>query len=81
LQGGDHDLVILDEIDVAASCGLLTTNDCLALLDLRPRHVELVLTGRAAPRELLDRADLVTEMREIKHYYRRGTAARAGIEY
>jgi cob(I)alamin adenosyltransferase len=81
LRGGDHDLVILDEIDVAVACGLLTTGDCLALLDLRPRHVELVLTGRAAPRAIQDRADLVTEIREVKHYYRGGAAARAGIEY
>jgi cob(I)alamin adenosyltransferase len=81
LRSGSYDLVILDEIDVAISCGLLTTKDCLGLLDARPGDVELVLTGRWAPQALIDRADLVTEMREVKHYYRQGTAARAGIEY
>jgi cob(I)alamin adenosyltransferase len=81
LRSGVYDVVILDEIDVALSCGLLTLGDCLELLDQRPPHVELVLTGRFAPREVIERADLVTEMREIKHYYRRGIAARPGVEY
>lgn len=81
LQSGDYDVVILDEIDIAICCGLLTADDCLALLDARPSHVDLVLTGRSAPKAIVERADLVTEMREVKHYYRRGAAARAGIEY
>jgi cob(I)alamin adenosyltransferase len=81
LRGGDYDVVILDEIDVAISCGLLSVEDCLDLLDQRPPHVELVLTGRSAPAELIERADLVTEMREIKHYFRRGVTARPGVEY
>jgi cob(I)alamin adenosyltransferase len=81
LASGRYDVVILDEIDVALSFGLLTVPDCLALLDRRPTGVELVLTGRSAPREITERADLVTEMREVKHYYRRGVIARAGIEY
>ena len=61
--------------------GLLTEHDCLALLEERPAHVELVFTGRWAPPALMERADLVTEMREVKHYYRSGVSARAGIEY
>jgi len=81
LRAGKYDVVILDEIDVAIWYDLLTQSDCLALLDERPANVELVLTGRWAPRALLERADLVTEMREIKHYYRQGTPARAGIEF
>jgi len=54
--------------------------EVLAFLDQRPDGVEVVLTGRRAPQELIDRADLVTEMREVKHYYQAGVPARAGIE-
>jgi len=65
---------------VAVWFGVLALQDVLALLDERPRQVELVLTGRKAPQALIDRADLVTEMREIKHYYVQGVEARVGIE-
>jgi cob(I)alamin adenosyltransferase len=81
VRSGEYDVVVLDEVDVAVWFGLLTEGECLALIDERPEHVELVFTGRWAPRALIDRADLVTEMREVKHYYRTGTMARAGIEY
>jgi cob(I)alamin adenosyltransferase len=52
----------------------------LTFLDQKPEHVEVVLTGRRAPRALIDRADLVTEMRSVRHYYQQGVAARVGIE-
>jgi cob(I)alamin adenosyltransferase len=81
VRTGEYDVVVLDEIDVAVWFGLLKENDCLALLDERLPHVELVFTGRWAPQALVERADLVTEMREVKHYYRNGICARAGIEY
>jgi cob(I)alamin adenosyltransferase len=81
LSGGRYDLVILDEIDVALDYGVVTMHDCRRLLDARPEHVELVFTGRNAPPELIACADLVTEMREVKHYFRRGVRAREGIEY
>jgi len=81
LRTGEYDVVILDEIDVAIWYDLLTQDQCLVLLDERPAHVELVFTGRWAPRALLERADLVTEMREVKHYYRQGAPARAGFEF
>jgi cob(I)alamin adenosyltransferase len=74
------DLVIADEINVAAALGLVTVKDVLGLLAARPPRVELVLTGRGAPPALLRRADLVTEMRAVKHYFDRGVAARRGIE-
>ena len=61
--------------------GLLTVEEVLAFLDERPTHVEVILTGRRAPQELIERADLVTEMREVKHYYQQGVAARKGIGY
>ncbi len=81
LTSGDYDLVVLDELDVAVVSGLLSERDCEKLLDARPPQTELVITGRSAPRTILERADLVTEMREVKHYYRRGVVARAGIEF
>ncbi len=77
---GDYDVVILDEANVAVFFGLFTTQDLLDVMDVKPEHVELVFTGRRAPQELIDRADLVTEMREIKHYYTQGVEARTGIE-
>ncbi|MGD2103580.1 MAG: cob(I)yrinic acid a,c-diamide adenosyltransferase [Anaerolineae bacterium] len=80
MLSGDYDLVVLDEINVAIWFGLLTTEEVLHFLDQKPEHVELVLTGRRAPQVLIDRADLVTEMRDVKHYYDRGVEARVGIE-
>jgi cob(I)alamin adenosyltransferase len=77
---GPYDIVVLDEVNVAIWFGLLTVEGVLAFLDARPDHVEVILTGRRAPQELIERADLVTEMREVKHYYRQGVPARKGIE-
>ena len=80
VAAGDYDVVILDEANVAVFFGLFTTQDLLDVIDAKPEHVELVITGRRAPQEVMDRADLVTEMREIKHYYTQGVEAREGIE-
>ena len=81
LTGGDYDEVIADEINCALTCGLLTEPDLLRLADLRPQGTELVFTGRGATPALVERADLVTEMRLVKHYYRdKKLPARAGIE-
>lgn len=80
ITSGEHDLVILDEINVALHYGLLDISDVLDLLEQKPSHVELVLTGRYADERIMDRADLVTEMREIKHYFDKGVKARVGIE-
>jgi cob(I)alamin adenosyltransferase len=80
LLSGEYQIVILDEICVALHFGLLKLAQLLELIDQRPPSVELVLTGRRAPQELIDRADLVTEMREIKHPFQRGVPARKGIE-
>ncbi len=77
---GCYDVVVLDEVNVAIWFGLLTVEEVLAFLDQRPEHVEVILTGRRAPQELIERADLVTEMREVKHYYQQGVLAREGIE-
>ncbi len=80
LKRGCHDVVIADEANCAAACGLLTPADLLGLMDAKPTRVELVLTGRGADPAVLARADLVTEMREIRHYHGKRVKARAGIE-
>jgi len=80
LTGGRYDLVILDEVNGAVSFGLIDVEDLLALMAKRPPSVELVLTGRNADDRVVAAADLVTEMREVKHYYKAGVPARIGIE-
>ncbi|MCP3177713.1 cob(I)yrinic acid a,c-diamide adenosyltransferase [Desulfuromonas sp. KJ2020] len=80
LTSGDYDLVILDEINGAVWFGLLSVEDILDLMAARPASVELVLTGRSADPRVIETADLVTEMTEIKHYYQQGVPARIGIE-
>lgn len=80
MRSGQYDIVVLDEVNVAIWFGLLTVAQVLAFLDEKPEQVEIILTGRRAPQELIDRANLVTEMCEIKHYYAEGVPARVGIE-
>jgi len=80
LRSGGYDVVIADEANVAFSCKLVSEADLLALVDARPAHVELVLTGRNAPHAVIERADLVTEMKPVRHYYDKGVMARKGIE-
>lgn len=80
IKDGVFDVVILDEIFSAISLNLINTNELEELLKLKPQHVEVVLTGRNAPKNILKMADLVTEMKEIKHYYNKGVQARKGIE-
>ena len=81
ITSGDYDVVILDEVNVAVDYGLIGLDDLLALLEAKPDHVELVLTGRGAHPEIIKRADLVTEMLAIKHPYDVGIKGRRGIEY
>lgn len=80
LTGNTYDLVIAEEGNVAVSYDIISEAELMALLDMKPDNVELVITGRGALPSLVDRADLVTEMTEIKHYYKRGVKARVGIE-
>ena len=75
------DMLILDEITWAISHGLLKTEDVLKLIDKKPEQLEIVITGRGAPQELIDRADLVSEIKEIKHPFAQGVKERQGIEY
>ena len=81
LVSGEFDLVIADELNVAVHMGILTVKDVMDFIGQRPDDVELVLTGRYAPESFIEAADLVTEMREIKHYYAtENLLARKGIE-
>ena len=78
---GAYDLVVLDELATALYFELVPLADVLALLAAKPSHTELLLTGRRAPDELIAAADLVSEMRPVKHYFDAGVHAREGIEY
>ena len=80
LKKGEYNLVIMDEGNVAVKYGIITEQDLLDLFDIKPDHVELVVTGRGATSAVMERADLVVEMKEIKHYYKQGVKARIGIE-
>lgn len=81
LLNGQYDLVILDEVNIAIHFGLFKVNEFLEVIASRKPECEIVITGRYAPKELIDAADLVTEMKEIKHYYSKGIQAREGIEF
>ena len=81
LASGDYDMVVLDEVLIAVRDGLLTEQQVLDLMKKRPGNVELVLTGRGAPPQVMREADLVTEMLLIKHPFNEGVAGRCGIEY
>jgi len=80
MLSGEYRIVVLDEINTAVHFKIVPEKDVLDFLDRRPADVEVVLTGRLAPDAFIARADLVTEMKEIKHYFDRGVKAREGIE-
>lgn len=80
LASGEHDLVVLDEANVAVHYNLFSLQELLDLVDAKPVATELVITGRHAAPELIEKADLVTEMMAIKHYFQSGVKARVGIE-
>lgn len=81
VQSGDYDLVILDEINVAVSCGLLNVEDVIELIQKKSLKTHLVLTGRDAHSQVIEIADLCTEMKEIKHPFQQGFLAQKGIDY
>jgi cob(I)alamin adenosyltransferase len=80
LLSGNYQVVIMDEANVAVHYNLITAEDLLELMAAKPKNVELVITGRYADEKVMEAADLVTEMREIKHYREKGVEARRGIE-
>ena len=81
VASGDFHVVVCDEVNVAVNLNLVSAEDVLEIVRTRPEHVEVVLTGRDAPQEFLEAADLVTEMRMVKHFYEAGIPARRGIEF
>jgi cob(I)alamin adenosyltransferase len=80
MLSGRFDMIIIDEGNVAVTYGLISKQDLLDLIAMKPEALELVITGREALPEIIDKADLVTEMKAVKHYYNNGVAARVGIE-
>lgn len=80
LKNGKYDVVVMDEANIAIYFKLFTFEELWKVVSDRANHVEVVITGRYAPPELIEKADLVTEMKEIKHYYTKGVQARTGIE-
>ncbi|MGA8180951.1 MAG: cob(I)yrinic acid a,c-diamide adenosyltransferase [Desulfobacterales bacterium] len=80
LSSGQHHVVILEEANVAVKLGLLAVEDLLEIMADKPDNIELVVTGRGAEAQVIEKADLVTEMKEVKHYFQKGVAARTGIE-
>ncbi|MBU5436634.1 cob(I)yrinic acid a,c-diamide adenosyltransferase [Tissierella sp. MSJ-40] len=81
LEKGEYDLIILDELNIALYFNLFSIDEVVDILNKRNKNIEVVITGRYAPKEIIDLADLVTEMKEIKHYYNEGVEARKGIEF
>ncbi|MDX9786710.1 MAG: cob(I)yrinic acid a,c-diamide adenosyltransferase [Desulfobacterales bacterium] len=80
IASGQFQVVILEEANVAVRCGLISENELETLILTKPSEIELVITGRGATDRIIALADLVTEMRAVKHYYENGVAARVGIE-
>ena len=80
IKSGKYQIIILDEINLAVFLKIITVDEIIEILINRPKDVELILTGRHAHPKIIEMADLVTEMNEIKHYYKKGISARIGIE-
>ncbi|OPZ97588.1 MAG: Cob(I)yrinic acid a,c-diamide adenosyltransferase [Bacteroidetes bacterium ADurb.Bin408] len=81
IPSNEYEVIIMDEVCIALYYNLFTTQELLNVLSNRTENLEIILTGRHAPPELYQIADLITEMKEIKHYYNNGIQAREGIEY
>ena len=80
MLSGKYEIIVLDEINVSVWFGLIEEKNILDFIEKKPENVELILTGRYAPESIIEKADLVTEMKNIKHYYDKGVNARDGIE-
>lgn len=81
VASGGYDMVILDEVNVAMDFKLVSVQDVLTVIKTKPDNVDIILTGRYAPAEIIEAADTVSEIREIKHHYAKGIKERAGIEF
>jgi len=80
MKSGKYEIMVLDEVLVSIYFQLLELEDLINLIEQKPEAVELILTGRYCPEEIIDLADLVTEMKEVKHYYNKGVLSRKGFE-
>ena len=80
MVSGEYDVIILEEANVAVKYGLFSVPELLEVIIAKPEKVEMVITGRGASTRILDYADLITEMKPVKHYYKKGVKARLGIE-
>lgn len=80
IAAGKYDLIVLEEANLAVKFNLFPVEDLLDIINAKPEPLELVITGRYADPVIIEKADLVTEMKEIKHYFQKGVAARVGIE-
>lgn len=80
LKNNEFDIIILDEVNIALYYNLFSTEELIKILESKNENQEIILTGRYAPEEIIKYADLVTEMKEVKHYYQKGVQAREGIE-
>ncbi len=80
MNKGEHDLIILDEGNIAVKYNIISEQDMLSLFEKKPDHVEIIVTGRGATPKIIEKADLVIEMKAIKHYFGKGVSARVGIE-
>jgi cob(I)alamin adenosyltransferase len=81
VQSDQYDIIVLDELNVAVSLGLIEIDGVLKILENKPARLDIVITGRDAHEKLIEKADLVTEMKEIKHPYQKGILAKKGIDY
>jgi cob(I)alamin adenosyltransferase len=81
IRSGQYEIIILDEIFVALSLGLINLDDIMDLIAAKPESLHLILTGRGAPQEIIEIADTVSEIKEIKHAFRKGIKAQRGIEF
>ena len=80
IESDEYDVIILDEANIAVHYNLITADELISAINKRSERTEIIITGRYAKQEIMDVADLVTEMKEIKHYYQQGVQARVGIE-
>ena len=81
IQNGEADVVVLDEINIALDLNMIDEKDVIETIKNKPKNVEIVMTGRNSHKSVIDVADLVSEIKEVKHYYNKGVMAREGIEY
>jgi len=81
IRNGDYRLLILDEINVAVHLGLVDVEEMLAFLKNKPKDLDVILTGRDAPKEFIEIADLVSEVKDLKHPFSKGVSAKRGIEF